>query len=57
MDIGEAALQAHKKLRGKISVELKDKLDSRQKLSIYYTPDVAELLDNRLVPAIAKVII
>lgn len=41
MDIGEQALQKHKELKGKIAVSLKDKLDSRDKLSIYYTPGVA----------------
>jgi malate dehydrogenase (oxaloacetate-decarboxylating) len=40
MDYNQAALDQHKKLKGKISVELKDKLDSREKLSIYYTPGV-----------------
>jgi malate dehydrogenase (oxaloacetate-decarboxylating) len=40
MDYKERALQKHKELRGKISVELKDKLDSKDKLSIYYTPGV-----------------
>ncbi|MBI5906652.1 NADP-dependent malic enzyme [Candidatus Saccharibacteria bacterium] len=41
MDYGEEALKKHKKLRGKIGVELKDTLDSKDKLSIYYTPGVA----------------
>ena len=41
MDYGKAALERHKKLRGKIKVELKDTLDSKEKLSIYYTPGVA----------------
>lgn len=41
MDIREEALRQHKKLRGKIAVELKDQLDSQEKLSIYYTPGVA----------------
>jgi malate dehydrogenase (oxaloacetate-decarboxylating) len=41
MDYGKLALNKHKKLRGKISVELKDKLDTQEKLSIYYTPGVA----------------
>ena len=40
MDYNKLALEQHKKLRGKISVELKDTLDSREKLSIYYTPGV-----------------
>lgn len=40
MDYNQAALDQHKKLRGKISVQLKDTLDSREKLSIYYTPGV-----------------
>lgn len=40
MDYAKEALQRHKELRGKIGVELKDTLDSRDKLSIYYTPGV-----------------
>lgn len=40
MDYGKAALEKHKELGGKISVELKDQLDSKEKLSIYYTPGV-----------------
>jgi len=41
MDYAKEALKKHKELRGKISVELKDKLDSKDKLSTYYTPGVA----------------
>lgn len=41
MDYGKLALERHKELQGKISVELKDKLDSKEKLSTYYTPGVA----------------
>jgi malate dehydrogenase (oxaloacetate-decarboxylating) len=41
MDYGKLALEKHKALRGKIGVALKDALDSRDKLSIYYTPGVA----------------
>lgn len=40
MNYGEEALKKHKQLKGKISVELKDTLDSQDKLSIYYTPGV-----------------
>lgn len=40
-DYGKIALAQHKKLKGKISVSLKDKLDSPEKLSTYYTPGVA----------------
>jgi len=40
MDYAAAALAQHKKLRGKISVALKDNPDTRDKLSIYYTPGV-----------------
>lgn len=39
-DIKQAALDAHKKLGGKISVENKDQLDSISKLHLYYTPGV-----------------
>lgn len=41
MNFGDEALKKHKQLRGKISVELKDKLDTQDKLSTYYTPGVA----------------
>ncbi len=40
MDYGKEALKKHKQLRGKIAVQLKDKLDTKTKLSIYYTPGV-----------------
>lgn len=40
MDYGKAALERHKELKGKIKVELKDTLDTRDKLSTYYTPGV-----------------
>lgn len=40
MDYSKLALEKHKELRGKIAVELKDTLDSREKLSTYYTPGV-----------------
>ncbi len=40
MDYGDKALIRHKQLRGKLAVELKDKLDTKEKLSIYYTPGV-----------------
>lgn len=41
MDYGKKALEKHKELRGKITVTLKDTLDSHEKLSTYYTPGVA----------------
>ena len=41
MDYKKRALEQHKKLRGKISLSLKDQLDSQAKLSTYYTPGVA----------------
>lgn len=40
MDYMKLALDKHKQLRGKISIALKDTLDSRDKLSTYYTPGV-----------------
>jgi len=40
MDYGKLSLEKHKELKGKIALELKDPLDSREKLSIYYTPGV-----------------
>lgn len=41
MDYGKQALDKHKQLRGKLRVALKDELDSKDKLSTYYTPGVA----------------
>lgn len=41
MDYKVEALKKHKELRGKIALELKDKLNSIDKLSTYYTPGVA----------------
>ena len=41
MDYGKISLEQHKKLKGKIGVTLKDNLDTKEKLSIYYTPGVA----------------
>ncbi len=40
-DYGKKALDKHKQLRGKISVELKAPIDGQEDLSIYYTPGVA----------------
>lgn len=40
MDYKKLALDKHKELRGKISLQLKDGLDSKEKLSTYYTPGV-----------------
>ncbi len=40
MDYNQAALDKHKELKGKIAISLKDDLDSREKMSIYYTPGV-----------------
>ncbi len=42
-DYGKQALDKHKELKGKIAVALKDTLDSKDKLSIYYTPGVASV--------------
>lgn len=40
MDYGKLALEKHRALRGKIGLELKDTLDSKEKLSTYYSPGV-----------------
>lgn len=40
MDYNEEALKKHKELRGKIEIRLKDGLDSKDKMSVYYTPGV-----------------
>lgn len=44
-DFSKKALEKHKELRGKIALQLKDTPDSRDKLSIYYTPGVAAVSD------------
>ncbi|HMS50611.1 MAG TPA: NADP-dependent malic enzyme [Candidatus Saccharibacteria bacterium] len=41
MDYSKKSLAQHKKLQGKIGLQLKDTLDTQEKLSIYYTPGVA----------------
>jgi malate dehydrogenase (oxaloacetate-decarboxylating) len=41
MDIYQQALQKHHSLKGKISMVTKDTLDSKEKLSLYYSPGVA----------------
>ncbi len=41
MDFAEKALKKHKELGGKIEIHLKEKLDSIEKLSTFYTPGVA----------------
>jgi len=45
-DFSKKAMDAHKKLRGKIDLQLKDSLDSRDKLSTYYTPGVAVVSEH-----------
>lgn len=40
-DFSELALQKHKELKGKISISTRDVVDSKDKLSTYYTPGVA----------------
>jgi malate dehydrogenase (oxaloacetate-decarboxylating) len=40
MDYAKQSLDRHKELRGKISVSLKDTLDTKDKMSVYYTPGV-----------------
>ncbi len=45
MDYGKAALDKHKELKGKIAVSLKDTLDSKEKMSVYYTPGVGTVSD------------
>lgn len=41
MDYKKLALKKHKQLKGKLTMALKDTLDSKEKLSTYYTPGVA----------------
>ncbi len=40
MDYGKLALEKHKELHGKLSIQLRDTLDSAEKLSTYYSPGV-----------------
>ena len=44
-DYNKEALKRHKELGGKISITLKDDLNSKDKLSTYYTPGVAAVSD------------
>lgn len=41
MDYKKEALKKHKELKGKLAISSKDTLDSREKMSVYYTPGVA----------------
>ena len=41
MDYSKIALEKHKQLKGKIGILAKDVLDSKDKMSTYYTPGVA----------------
>lgn len=41
MDYNSEALKRHKELKGKIAISLKDEPNSKEQLSIYYTPGVA----------------
>lgn len=41
MDYKKEALERHKGLKGKLEIKAKDTLDSKEKMSIYYTPGVA----------------
>lgn len=51
MDYNKKALEEHKKLKGKLSVNSKIKVDSKEKLSTAYTPGVAapclEIANNK----------
>src|SRR3989344_9212965 len=42
MDINKEALKLHEKLNGKIEVTSKVKINSKEQLSLLYTPGVAE---------------
>ena len=44
-DYSKEALKRHKELGGKISITLKDDLDSKDQLSTFYTPGVAAVSD------------
>ncbi len=46
MNYADEAMRKHKELKGKIAVELKDQLDSKDKLSTYYTPGVAAVSNH-----------
>ncbi|MDQ3123565.1 MAG: NADP-dependent malic enzyme [bacterium] len=41
MDIYEQSMELHRQFKGKISINLRDTPDTKEKLSIYYTPGVA----------------
>ena len=42
MTVYDDSLKLHEKLHGKISVEVKQKIESREDLSLMYTPGVAQ---------------
>lgn len=41
MDHQKEALKRHKEFKGKLGIQAKDKLDSTEQMSVYYTPGVA----------------
>jgi len=43
VNIYEKALKLHKDLRGKIEIRVKEHANNRKKLSMLYTPGVAEV--------------
>ena len=42
MDYAEKSLELHRQLRGKIEIRSRAKVDSREALSLAYTPGVAQ---------------
>lgn len=48
-DYNKEALKRHEQFKGKIQITIKDRVDSKESLSVYYTPGVAAVSD-----AIAK---
>ena len=48
-DYANEALKRHEEFKGKIEISIKDKVDNKEALSVYYTPGVAAVSE-----AIAK---
>lgn len=46
MDYNQEAIKKHKQLRGKLEIALKDRLNTKEKLSTYYTPGVGAVSEH-----------
>jgi len=46
MDYNQEAIKKHRQLRGKLEIALKDRLNTKEKLSTYYTPGVGAVSEH-----------